>query len=288
MVHHLAAAPLLGRVLLAQERDRFAKTVAAMDVLVATAVPMLLGKSMPAVINSATMAYGLAQARAPKKATRIAVLMALLIGVLHPVKEIVRHRFFGREPFHRNGEPAAQYRQYDSAALVDARGWIPRWFARTDRFVDLAYVMSQTPSVVPFLGWRRYARLPLGLIPRLLWPAKPAEASGQDYGHRYGFLEPDDTEHSVTMPVIVEAWATAGWAGVVLSAVCWAGLLRLLWTARPGVLGMALVNVAANAENTLGLTAIGVVHRWMLYRGLDALIMRRSVPWVSNGHLATR
>lgn len=78
----------------------------------------------------------------------------------------------------------------------------------------LSYVMSQSPSPVPFWGGYTYAPLLTKFIPRLVWADKPTEMRGQDFGHRYSLLAPTDRFTTMNLPWLVELYVNFGMLGV--------------------------------------------------------------------------
>jgi hypothetical protein len=79
----------------------------------------------------------------------------------------------------------------------------------------LSYVMSHTPEPVPYWNGKTYELLYASLIPRVLWPSKPMETLGQDFGHRYGLLAEDDRVTSINLPWMVETYANFGTLGIL-------------------------------------------------------------------------
>lgn len=102
---------------------------------------------------------------------------------------------------------------------------------RTGHFALLQRVVARTPDFVPYWGGMTYATLPGSLVPRVLWPDKPAKEVGQDFGHRYGVLASDDSTTSVNLPQLVEFYANFGPAGVLIGMTL-LGMLYGALTAR--------------------------------------------------------
>lgn len=152
---------------------------------------------------------------------------------------------------------------------------------RLNRLSDLGYVVSLTPRHVPYLGVETYLPLEGALIPRILWPDKPTDASGVVYAHRYGLLPPDAlATQTYNVPIVTEGWMDAGWWGVLGSALLFGLLLRVafhFWIGSHGdlgnvVIGMAVVAAAADIESGLSLTLGGVVHALVVYWCIDVLV----------------
>ena len=87
-----------------------------------------------------------------------------------------------------------------------------RW-GTIDIFAD---VVRSTPRRVPYWEGATYRSLVGALVPRVVWPGKPEKRLGNDFGHRYGYLAPDDAGTSINLPFLVEFFANFAAAGVVL------------------------------------------------------------------------
>jgi hypothetical protein len=86
---------------------------------------------------------------------------------------------------------------------------------RIDHLSAFAHVIARTPASVPYWGGVTYETLFTTWIPRALWPNKPQKTLGQDYGHRYRFIGPWDTDTSINLEQTVEMYANFGLEGVV-------------------------------------------------------------------------
>lgn len=109
------------------------------------------------------------------------------------------------------------------------------------------YVISMTPATVPYWLGDSYHTLWTSFIPRVIWPGKPRAIIGQDFGHRYALLMPDDEGTSLNLPWLVEFYANFGTFGVL------AGMFLV------GVFFRVLVQkfrlpVSATLERVLGVT----------------------------------
>jgi len=87
---------------------------------------------------------------------------------------------------------------------------------RCDNRALMAFVVYMTPDNVPYWGGQTYLGVLWRAIPRVLWPNKPEEVLGGEFGHRYGVLDPTDTTTSWNMPQIVEMYANFGVLGVIV------------------------------------------------------------------------
>ncbi|HWP37039.1 MAG TPA: hypothetical protein VNL18_05730, partial [Gemmatimonadales bacterium] len=86
--------------------------------------------------------------------------------------------------------------------------------SRISHLMTLAEVVGLTPEYVPFWGGETYRPIIWKLVPRLIYPDKPMETTGQEFGHRYGFLAADDFVTSYNLPQLVEFYANFGVLGV--------------------------------------------------------------------------
>jgi len=92
----------------------------------------------------------------------------------------------------------------------------------------LSRIIELTPSSVPYWNGETYLPLFTKFIPRFLWPEKPEERLGQEFGHRYGILDQTDSVTSVNLPWISEMYANFGPTGVILGMALVGVLLRYL------------------------------------------------------------
>ena len=95
--------------------------------------------------------------------------------------------------------------------------------ARLGHLMTFAEVIEITPARVPFWRGETYYPLLFKAIPRLLYPDKAVEVTGQTFGHRYGFLVPSDLTTSYNLPQVVEFlckfWGNWGAVGHVFLGV---------------------------------------------------------------------
>lgn len=139
--------------------------------------------------------------------------------------------------------------------------------SRASHLMTFAEVVGLTPDHVPFWYGETYSPLVWKLVPRLLYPDKPLEVSGQLFGHRYGFLSPSDFVTAYNVPQLIEFYANFGVLGVAL------GMLLL------GVLYRVVQSVFVHPRMGLG-AAIA----W-LYLGMKLLLIESSFSMVVGGVL---
>ena len=110
-----------------------------------------------------------------------------------------------------------------------------RLIRRISLLFTLDYVVEKTPGVVPYWGGATYAPLPVSWVPRVIWPGKPREESGNTFGRRYDILKFDpvsntypDHNMSLNIPWITEMYANFGWLGVIAGMSLVGAVLGLL------------------------------------------------------------
>lgn len=153
-----------------------------------------------------------------------------------------------------------------------------RW-GTIDVFAD---VVRSTPQRVPYWEGATYRSLVGALVPRVLWPGKPEKRLGNDFGHRYGYLTPDDLSTSVNFPFLVEFFANFAAAGVVLGMMGVGVLYQALERRinRPGqdplvsILAVSVFVPLFNIESDFSLIFGGIIMagaaQWMLLRAIRA------------------
>lgn len=151
----------------------------------------------------------------------------------------------------------------------------------------LADVVRQTGSTVPFWRGETYLSLVGFAVPRFIWPSKPTKTLGQDFGHRYGYLDSWDTWTSINLPFLVEFYANFGEMGVLIGMVIVGLLYRLLDNDlnRPGqplqvticclVLLVPLLNIESDFSLVFGGLFMNGVALWGLLVALSQVPRRR-------------
>jgi len=152
----------------------------------------------------------------------------------------------------------------------------------------LADVVRQTGTTVPFWSGETYLSLVGFAVPRFIWPSKPTKTLGQDFGHRYGYLDSWDTWTSINLPFLVEFYANFGEIGVLIGMVVVGLLYRLLDNDlnRAGqplqvticslVLLVPLLNIESDFSLVFGGLFMNGIALWGLLVALSQLPMRRT------------
>jgi hypothetical protein len=151
----------------------------------------------------------------------------------------------------------------------------------------LADVVRQTGNTVPFWRGETYLSLVGFAVPRFIWPSKPTKTLGQDFGHRYGYLDTWDTWTSINLPFLVEFYANFGEIGILIGMVIVGVLYRLLDNDlnRPRqplqvticalVLLVPLLNIESDFSLVFGGLFMNGVALWCLLVALAQLPRRR-------------
>lgn len=97
---------------------------------------------------------------------------------------------------------------------INQNDWsIGRRIAHAELFAD---VVADTPAKVPYWGGHSYSNLFLNVIPRALWPEKPTEKYGNEFGRRYAFVKNDNYDTAINIPWLVESYANFGIPGILI------------------------------------------------------------------------
>lgn len=154
--------------------------------------------------------------------------------------------------------------------------------SRLDHLGTLAYVMESTPSAVPYWSGETYAGAAWMFVPRVLYPDKPRQTYGQDFGHRYDLLDPTDYLTSYNFEQLVEMYANFGvtgcLAGMALIGLLYRALTRLVPVAGAGEGGvvimanlfMGLIQLESNFVLVHGLILQSAVIQYFFLRAIGS------------------
>ncbi|MFH1334406.1 MAG: hypothetical protein ABIH77_03790 [Pseudomonadota bacterium] len=151
---------------------------------------------------------------------------------------------------------------------------------RLNHLNELTEVMLRTPKEIPYLYGKTYRPFLYLTIPRILWPDKPYDKTGQMFGHRYGMLCISDGTTSINLPIPIEGWINFGFFGVILSAAILSFSLRFIWLFFVGenghvgnvVIGALVLYSAINSESSFFLVLGGCLHTVIVYWLLDIFV----------------
>ena len=92
----------------------------------------------------------------------------------------------------------------------------------TERLAQIAIfvpVVQLTPNTVPYWHGDSYEPLLYKAIPRAIYPEKSDEYFGNEFGHRYNFIQRNDWDTSINLPQLVEFYANFGPLGVLIGSL---------------------------------------------------------------------
>lgn len=153
---------------------------------------------------------------------RFIIAGALITAILNPVK------LHYRDLVWYSGQPTPSYFDkaialgavvqdyYSGGSVLTAVTEDTSTVNRLAHNVTFGYVVAMTPEVVPYWSGDSYHTLWTSFIPRALWPGKPQATIGQDFGHRYELIAPENTWTSINLPWLVEFYANFGTFGVLI------------------------------------------------------------------------
>lgn len=178
----------------------------------------LLGEVVLLAIFSALVMYFWSR----KPPVTLAIFASAFLIVMYPLRDAYRAHAWGTGPktFRETVSDAAfflslAYQTYEEGDKVEIAGMgAERNISRISHIFEFDYVMKETPRNVPYWGGETYRPLFTKFIPRFLWPGKPVDQFGQEFGHRYRFIDPEDEMTSVNLPWIIEMYANFGSPGV--------------------------------------------------------------------------
>jgi hypothetical protein len=144
-----------------------------------------------------------------------------------------------------------------------------------DMYAD---VVRSTPRRIPHWNGFTYRSLVGVLVPRVVWPSKPAKTLGNDFGQRYGYLTSDDGGTSINLPFFVEFYLNFAVGGVIVGMFVVGMLYQTLERRinRPGqdpivsILAVSVFVPLFNIESDFSLLFGGIVMtgaaQYLLYR----------------------
>ncbi len=135
--------------------------------------------------------------------------------------------------------------------LLFYNGW-ESLIKRLDLISQFSKCIDLTPEVIPY--WKGYSLRPLltAPIPRFIMPWKLTENMGQEFGHRYGLLDPTDFGTSINLPILDELYINWGLFGIIIGMFIIGFSYRILYR-------------IINYENLNAfIAAIGIIIFWVI------------------------
>jgi hypothetical protein len=153
----------------------------------------------------------------------------------------------------------------EGVAGAVATGWEAA-ISRSATLDLLADAVLRTPREIPYWQGSTYLSLIGIAVPRVLWPDKPTKRLGQDFGHRYSYLEASDQSTSVNLPFLVEFYINFGTFGVFVGMFFTGMVYQLLNITlnRPGqsvlrtIASMSILIPMLNVESDFSLVFGGI------------------------------
>jgi Chain length determinant protein len=180
------------------------------------------------VIMALAFCYAVFARSIPWKTLLVTVLAALIIRpLMSPFRTMTWHGPMKNAPLSQKAVIFADLAsnllrasgvRYDYLAEIT--------LARFSNARDFGEVIHDTPGIVPYWKGATFYPLLFKPIPRPLWPGKPSENTGQDFGHRYGFLSPDNGETSFNLAQLIELYVNFGVIGVLLGMFLYGAIYR--------------------------------------------------------------
>lgn len=160
--------------------------------------------------------------------------------------------------------------------------------SRLSHLMTFAEVIELTPNYVPYWMGETYYPLLFKIIPRLFYPDKPLEVTGQAFGHRYGFLHPQDYVTSYNLPQLIEFYSNFGIFGVLIGmfflGIVYKSIQHIFFHKRMGLGAIAaLIYIMSKClliESGLSMVMGGVF--WgLVFFGLLNMLIKLSMPFKS-------
>lgn len=236
------------------------------------------------------VAIGLAGAAMSHKLPwKAGILFLITLIALQPVKGefrstvLVRQTGEYRSPLENSGEYLRTAREVLSE--ISFAETMDQFVARFGYIRTFAQVAEATPSRIPYWEGASYTTFASKLLPRLLYPNKPEELTGQTFGHRYGFLDPSDTATSFNLAQLLEFYVNFGPWGIGIG-MFFLGLVYRLFKqfvgGNAGDVGGAVLGAYVLGSFLLIESSLAAVLAGTLFRLIIGLLMARVIRLVGG------
>jgi hypothetical protein len=206
-----------------------------------------------------------------------AVLISTFVPIMAAIRED-RTGVIGTTDSLGVGEALIAPARYWFGGVSGGDGFYDKFFGRQAEVASApGFVVTLTPTVVPYEGFERFLALPAGLIPRVLWPDKPTLSRGVWFSSTFrGFAE--DTTSSSAMTIFSEGYLFYGWIGtvvaMVIAGVLLASMRRYLDHPRWCLVYLALVPTILQIEIELSSYLTAFVQRSLVFLVVFVLLTR--------------
>ncbi|QIR40484.1 O-antigen polysaccharide polymerase Wzy [Tolypothrix sp. PCC 7910] len=99
--------------------------------------------------------------------------------------------------------------------------------SRTAHIILFSNIIADTPQPIPYWSGGSYLGFFSKFIPRALWPDKPSEGIGNEFGRRYRYIGKKDYSTTFNLPLIAEMYANFGAQGVQIGMALLGALFSL-------------------------------------------------------------
>jgi hypothetical protein len=132
--------------------------------------------------------------------------------------------------------------------------------------MSLYIIVVKTPNNIPYWKGETYKIIYSKFIPRIFWPNKPSDITGNIAGKRYEMISVSDFRTSWNFPILNESYANYGFMGVIIVTFFLGILVRLLTN-------LFSVNNFNNLESHIGIYICCTTFFWeshlsLVYGGL--------------------
>ena len=161
------------------------------------------------------------------KSKRLTLLYAsigfILMFSLGGIKHDVRSKIWGKEASISNvldlWSSAIEQNFYSDGSYHSAVKSEQNSYNRLGHIALLTYIIDSTPSKTPHWNFQSYSLFFTKIIPRFLWPNKPRETLGNQFGRKYNIIGYNDYSTSINLPIVVEAFVSFGWFGLFMAYI---------------------------------------------------------------------
>ena len=159
------------------------------------------------------------------------VFIVIAFGVLQPIKGAIRAVTWDTSIKLSPIEGLVQFVEVgmnvygSTTADMTFRDNFDEAYSRINHLHTTAAVISDTPSVSPFMYGETLLPLVTKWVPRIVWPDKPREDLGNRWAKNYNYLGDDDFVTSYNLPWIAEMYINFSWLGIAGLSVMIGALL---------------------------------------------------------------
>lgn len=156
----------------------------------------------------------------------IGLLVAITLLILVPINTVYRQALRGGAQ--STSGALAQALNGPNGVLPSPTDPVSYVFTRFRSIDNVALIVAETPRSFPYADGSHYYELPaIALVPRALWPSKPALTEGADFSYSYWEV-PRRIRTSTPLTQVGDLYRNFGLGGVVIGMIVW-GLVVGVW-----------------------------------------------------------